>query len=89
MLVVDIKFILTENKAVALDDDKVIGECDFEVLESTWNIIHTEVDTKYQGQGIARKLVECVIENAKVQDKKLIADCSYAYKILERKRDDV
>lgn len=81
---IDIKFILNENKSVALDDEKVIGECDFEVLENTWNIVHTEVDSSYQGQGIAKKLVECVIENAKMHDKKLTSDCSYAYKILEK-----
>ena len=81
---IDIKFIENENRAIALDDGKIIGECDFEVLENTWNIVHTEVDSDYQGQGIAKKLVECVIENAKLQDKTLVADCSYAYKILEK-----
>ena len=79
---INIKFIFNENRAIALDNENIIGECDFEVLEETWNIVHTEVDSNYQGQGIARKLVECVIENAKIHDKKLIADCSYAYKIL-------
>ena len=49
-----------------------------------WNIVHTEVDGTYQGQGIARKLVECVIENAKKCNKKLVADCSYAKIVLER-----
>lgn len=80
---IEIKFIENENRAVALDDEKIIGECDVEVFENTWNIVHTEVDNNYQGQGIARKLVECVIENAKLQDKKLASDCSYAYRILE------
>ena len=55
-----------ENQSVAYDDDdKKIGECDFIEENDTWNIIHTEVDNTYQGQGIAKKLVECVIENAK------------------------
>ena len=81
---IDIKFLEDEKRAVALDDEKIIGECDFEVLDNTWNIVHTEVDSNYQGQGIARKLVFCVIENAKLKDKKLIADCSYAYRILKK-----
>ena len=50
-----------------------------------WNIVHTEVSSLYQGQGIARKLVEKVIENAKLYDRKIIADCSYAKRIIERK----
>ena len=66
-----IKIKFEENKSVACDDDKKIGECDF-IEENT-----------YQGQGIAKKLVECVIENAKKQNKNIIADCSYAKRVLE------
>ena len=79
-----IKINFEENKSVAYDDNKQVGECDFIEKGDTWNIVHTEVDGTYQGQGIARKLVECVIENAKKSNKKLIADCSYARIVLER-----
>ena len=72
-----------ENQSVAYDENKKIGECDFIEENNTWNIIHTEVDNTYQGQGIAKKLVECVIENAKKQNKNIIADCSYAKRVLE------
>lgn len=82
---IDIEFVKEENKAIALDDNIEIGECIFENLKDTWNIIHTGVDSKYQGQGIARRLVECIIENAKKYNKKLIADCSYAKKVIERR----
>lgn len=79
-----IKISFEENKSVAYDEDKQIGECDFIEMNDTWNIVHTEVDDAYQGRGIARKLVESVIENAKKCNKKLIADCSYAMIVLER-----
>ena len=82
---IDNEFVKEENKAIALDDNIEIGECVFENLKDTWNIIHTGVDTKYQGQGIAGRLVECIIENAKKYNKKLIADCSYAKKVIERR----
>ena len=78
-----IKIKFEENKSVAYDENKKIGECDFIEENNTWNIIHTEVDNTYQGQGIAKKLVECVIENAKKQNKNIIADCSYAKMVLE------
>ena len=78
-----IKINFEENKSVAYDENKKIGECDFIEENNTWNIIHTEVDNTYQGQGIAKKLVECVIENAKKQNKNIIADCSYAKRVLE------
>lgn len=81
---INIEFVKEENKAIALDDNIEIGECVFENLKYTWNIIHTGVDSKYQGQGIARRLVNCVIEEAKKYNKKLTADCSYAKKILEK-----
>ena len=81
---IKIDFIKEQNKSVAYDDNIQIGECDFIEIENCWNIVHTEVDNSYQGQGIARKLVEKVIENAKENNKKVVAECSYAKKILEK-----
>lgn len=81
-----VKFLKEENRAVIYDENVEIGECNFIENENTWNIVHTGVDSKYQGQGLARKLVECVIENAKIYNKKLIADCSYARKVIENNK---
>lgn len=82
---IEIKFEKENNKAVAYDNKTTIGECVFIENGEYWNIVHTEVSSLYQGQGIARKLVEKVIENAKLYDRKIIADCSYAKRIIERK----
>ena len=79
---IDIKF--EKDKSVAYDGNKKIGECDFVESQDTWNITHTEVDSSYQGQGIARKLVEIIIKKAKDENKTLIADCSYAKKVIEK-----
>ena len=80
---INIKFLKNENRAVIYDEDIEIGECNFLEIEGTWNIIHTIVDSKYQGQGLARKLVECIIQKAKEYNKELIADCSYARKVIQ------
>ena len=80
---IKIEFDKENNKSVAYDNNTQIGECVFVETETNWNIIHTEVSNLYQGQGIARRLVECVMENAKMQNKKVIADCSYAKRIVE------
>lgn len=80
---ISIIFISKENRAVSYDNNIEIGECVFKELENIWNIIHTGVDRKYQGQGIAKRLVKCIIENSKECNKKVIAECSYAKKILE------
>ena len=83
---IEVTCYINENKSVAYDNNTQIGECDFIDQEGIWNIIHTEVSQLYQGQGIARKLVECIIENAEKYNKKLIADCSYAKKVIENKK---
>lgn len=82
---IEIKFDKNNNKSIAYDNDIKIGECEFIELEEVWNIIHTEVSKLYQGQGIARRLVESIAENAKQYNKSLIAECSYAKKVIENK----
>lgn len=80
---IKIEFVIKSLKAVAYDNDLVIGVCKFLQNSKTWNIVHTHVDSKYQGQGIAKKLVNCVVLNAKNSGVNIIADCSYAKKILK------
>lgn len=83
---IDIKFEIESNKSIAYDNDVKIGECVFIEKERYWNIVHTEVNSLYQGQGIAKKLVENVIKYAKIYNKILIADCSYAKRMIESKK---
>ena len=52
---IEIQFIKEENRAIACDNNKQIGECDFIEEKEYWNIVHTEVESSYQGQGIAKK----------------------------------
>ena len=83
---INVKFLENENRAVIYDGGIEIGECNFLEDGDTWNIIHTGVDRKYQGQGLARQLVECVIENSKKHNKNIVADCSYAKKVIENNK---
>ena len=83
---IEIKFNENKKQSVAYDNNIQIGECDYIETEDSWNIIHTEVNNSYQGQGIARKLVECIIENAQKNNKELRAECSYAKKVIENKK---
>ena len=50
---ISFRFIKKENRAVAFDNEIKIGECEFKESENIWNIIHTSVDKKYQGQNNA------------------------------------
>lgn len=46
-------------------------------------IDHTAVDKAYGGQGYARRLVDAGVEYAREHQKKIIAECSYAKRVLE------
>lgn len=81
---IKIVFDKDNNKSIAYDGNLKVGECDYIEENDVWNILHTEVSASHQGQGIARKLVGCVIENSKKHNKMIIADCSYAKRIIEK-----
>ena len=58
---IEIRFNKENNKSIAYDNNMQIGECVYIEIDETWNMVHTEVSNLYQGQGIARKLVENII----------------------------
>ena len=84
---IEIKFDEKNKSAIAYDNNVKIGICEFIEENEYWNIVHTEVSKLYQGQGIAKKLVTAIIENAEKSNKEIIADCSYAKKIIERRKE--
>ncbi len=71
-----------KNRAVAYIYNVQAGLCEYIYEQDTINIVHTEVNKEYQGKGIARKLVEAVIQKAEQQNKQIKADCSYAAKVI-------
>lgn len=81
---IQIQFEREKQRAAAYDGAALIGCCEVQVSETTWTITHTEVDPSYGGQGIARKLVLCVVEQAKKEDAKVIPVCSYAETVLSQ-----
>ena len=71
------------QQAFAYDGEKPIGECQYDV-DSTgkWIIVHTGVRPEYNGRGIAKRLVESVIEVAREHGTKIIPLCSYAQHLM-------
>ena len=53
---------------------------------NTFNIVHTEVDQKFEGKGLGKKLVNAAVDFARKENKKIVASCSYAHSVL--KKDD-
>ena len=70
-----------DNRSVAIDGDKLVGESVFSDAGNIWIIDHTIVAEQYEGQGIAKKLVEMVVDEARKAKLKLMATCPYALKL--------
>ena len=80
------KELLKENQYLLLgENDETLAEIDFPMIkEGVIEITHTIVSPSLQGQGIARKLVDKVLEIAKEKGYRVPASCSYAGHYLEK-----
>ena len=80
------KELLKENQYLLLgENDETLAEIDFPMIkEGVIEITHTIVSPSLQGQGIARKLVDKVVEIAKEKGYRVTASCSYARHYLEK-----
>ncbi len=67
-----------EKRSAAYDGDKNIGESTYSESKNLWIIDHTFVEEEYGGQGIAGKLVEKLVEEARKADIKIIPLCPFA-----------
>ena len=78
-----------ENRqALAYDGDKPIGECQYNIDRTgKWVIMHTGVRHEYNGRGIAKRLVEKIIEAARERGTKIIPVCSYAQRMMSGKEE--
>lgn len=79
---IEIRFEREQNRSAAYDGNRLIGFCEIQMTDRTWTIPHTEVDPAYGGQGIARKLVLCIAEQAGKEGVAVIPICPYAKSIL-------
>ena len=72
-------------RSAAYDGETRVGVAELEEARGCWVITHTEVDPAYGGQGIARKLIEALIEAARHDGAKIVPVCSYAAKMMRGK----
>ncbi len=82
---ITILFDEANNRALAKDGAEEIGQATFSRSDKIWIIDHTFVDDRYRGQGIAKKLVDKVAEEARMHSIKLAATCPYAKRLFESK----
>ncbi len=77
------KFRKHNNKICLEENKKVLAFIEYTEEKDKLIINHTFVNEALRGQGIAKKLVDKVKEEADKQGKKTEAICSYAKKILK------
>lgn len=79
---IKIEFEKEDNSIIAYDGNRQIGQCHFARLKQHWIITLTDVEKDYRGQGIGKKLVEKVINEARKEKVKIVPSCSYAKKLM-------
>lgn len=79
---ITIKFEKENNASRAYDGDKQIGECHFTFVEDRLIISRTDVDLGYEGQGIGKKLIQAVVDYARLEKIKIFPMCVYAKKVM-------
>lgn len=79
-----IEYRFEQDGARAYDQGVMIGYCTFQLDEDALTIEHTVVDGQYQGQGIALKLANMVIDFAKERGIYVIPQCSYIAHLFEK-----
>ncbi|MDY3118404.1 MAG: GNAT family N-acetyltransferase [Peptoniphilus sp.] len=79
----EIRFEEEKQRSAAYVEGKEIGESTYSNAADLWIIDHTYVEKAYNGQGIARKLVDTIVENARSKGIQLMATCPYALKLFE------
>lgn len=80
---IDIVFEDESHRSVAFAGLEAIGECEVSVCGTLWIITHTEVRPAYGGQGIARRLVDAVVDEARRRHVRIDPLCPYAKRLME------
>lgn len=78
----EVKIEFKDNKSVALFGNNEIGVCEFKDSDEGWIIFHTEVNPNYKGKGIAKRLLDAIVNEARNKKIKIIPECLYAKKVM-------
>ena len=67
-----------------LVDGAEAGELDYRMQDGKRVFVHTGVRDEYEGQGLASKLAQRVLEDARAEGLEIVAQCPYVRGYLER-----
>jgi predicted GNAT family acetyltransferase len=63
------------------------AECVYRLADQLMNIVHTEVPTQAEGQGIAAALVRAALAHARTMGWRVRPSCSYVRSYMHRHKD--
>lgn len=72
------------QRSAAYVGEELVGECELSVSETLWIIAHTGVRPAFEGRGIARRLVDKVVDEARAKGVRILPLCPYAKRVMER-----
>lgn len=85
-MTIQYKIVHNENRSrfEAVINNAVIGLVDYQLTEGVMAVPHTEVDSEYEGQGIAGALTKQLLEYAISNNYKVLPICPYTKTYIER-----
>lgn len=72
------------GRYVLLHDGQQIGELDFTDDGQRRTFTHTGVRDGHEGQGLAAQLAKRALDDARADEREIVAQCSYVAAYLER-----
>ena len=70
------------SRTACYDSGEFVGECAFVENDGKWELNHTFVKKSHEGRGIAKLLLDELLDNARKNGVKIIPTCSYAAKVM-------
>ncbi len=69
--------------------DGHLSVCEYELADGRMIFTHTVVPPELRGRGIAEKLVRAALTEARAAGRKVVPQCSYVAKFIERNKEFV
>jgi predicted GNAT family acetyltransferase len=76
-----------EGAFMLLDGDQPAGEMLFSMRGTNLRVFHTEIDPEYEGQGLAKKLLDAMAAYARQHGLKVTPLCKYVHAQFQRHPD--
>ena len=77
---IEIKYEPDKNRASAYDEEVKMGEIIYTQKDGIWVITRTFVEEEYGGRGVGGRLVAELVNQARLNNKKIYPQCSFALK---------